>query len=278
MQHRPVSQPDLVRELGTLDACELFTEARNRQPAFQDHTTIWSVLACLEDRDRDDYYEEAEPLVRAVVAEYQRQSHRLWSAALLIAFWLALRRIEREHAGDRDVDHLQGVVADAFLWTARNLDLDDRTDRTAMWLRNGTRDRVRTWARKERGHRRRHVQRAADEGDADEPSDPDEPGRGERTDSALDARRGVERVVAAYGEALVLALITEETGVECLRDQVRRLHAHLDEVEMEREYQRAKKAHQRARAAIRAMFDDGDVPSAAVAAPSSSMRSMKEPK
>lgn len=278
MQHRPVSQADLVRELGTLDACDLFTEARDRQRAFEAHATIWSVLACLDEHQRDDYYLEAEPLVRALVAEYQRQSHRLWSASLLIAFWPALRRIEREHAGDRDADQLQGVVADAFLWTARNLDLDDRTDRTAMWLRNRTRDRVRTWARKERGHRRRQVQRVTDEGDVDEPSDPDEPGRGERTDSALDARQKVERVVAAYGEALVLALITEGTGVECLRDQLRRLHAHLDEVEMEREYQRAKKAHQRARAAIRAMFDEGDVPSPAVAAPSSSMRSMKEPK
>lgn len=277
MPRGPVTQPDLVHELGTLDADNLFTAARHRQRAFDDHPTVWTVLDALRAGIDEDDYSEAEPLLRALLLEYQARAHRFWSAVLLIAFWPALRKIAFEHRALAYADHLPAVVTDAFLWTARHLDLGRHLDRTAMRLRNGTRERVRTWARGERRHRARHL-----------PTTPrdDEEGEGqavpeERTShlslDALDARRILGALLTAHGPEVVASLLATEAGGEPLKRRLGHL-SEADDTTREREYQRLRKAQQRARAAILAMIDEGDVPRADLAAPSFSRWSPMERK
>jgi len=121
-----------------------FDQAREREPALAVHAGILSVLAVMAD-ETDSRYGERDALTRVFIREHQRGCGSFWSSVLLFAYAPMLMRLRSRICGDAFGRHdLDQMVIAAFLEEVRRFPLDQRPNRLAMFLRQGTQRSVLT--------------------------------------------------------------------------------------------------------------------------------------
>ena len=259
------TRTELTADLCCREADGLFEDGRARHSALDEHATIWTVLGVLSNEDSG--WDRREPLVRALVAEYQLRVHRFWSAALVAAFTPMLVRLVRAQRCPAGLlDDLRAESLHAFLYAASRLDLIRRPTMTAKYLKEHTRERMRTFANRERRFAARHEAilgvefvGAGRDGLLGESVAPDV-GREVRA-------RLLAGFIAVNADPEIFDILVAETMGEALRDVVRQRHPDADPVEQERIYQRTKKRYHRAVRALRELLDKERVPDLRLAPP-----------
>ena len=128
----------LGRELRSAASMRVFQEARARHEALAAHEMAFSVLGVLNNECRGAYPEK-ERLTRALVCEHQERPHSLWASLLLAGYFPMLARLRGRVRGDAlDSTDLDQLIVATFLDAVATFPLDERRDRTAMYLRQTT--------------------------------------------------------------------------------------------------------------------------------------------
>jgi hypothetical protein len=142
----------LRRELSNPKNQELFEMARRHNTAFVNHSTLFSVLAALDDRSVTDYTEK-ETLTRSLIREQQRASNPLWAAILITAYLPMLGRLRSRITGNplppKDLDQ---IIITSFLQVVKEFPLSKWRDHTCVKLRQQTQRRVFRELNQERAH------------------------------------------------------------------------------------------------------------------------------
>jgi len=132
----------LVIELGTESNMNLFQKTKRRYKALADHETAMSVLALLSN-ESPRHWEEKDNLVRALIEESQTHPHSYWGTLLTIAFYPMLSRLRGRITGNALTrDDFDQLVLTSFLEVVEIFPLDNKSDRTCMYLRQMTQRRV----------------------------------------------------------------------------------------------------------------------------------------
>ena len=271
----------LTRELRAEKNLILFKEAKRRHPELEGHETPMSVLALLSAMS-SERWEKKDALIRAVLAEQQERPHQFWNALLVVAFYPMLSRLRNRIIGEiLTYDDLDQIVLSSFLEVVRAFPLDQRTDRTCMYLRQMTQRRVfRRLKREQREHEAVCAVKAAKLEQLEEElvdiADPETLAqrrhlRWPETRPPKDEDRGAreqERMIAFLVERvggeidddrLDLVIATQVRG-EMLSRHVARLYPDLSPEERRRVYQRIKRRHSRALAKLRELLADATCP------------------
>jgi len=134
----PDMKPALRRQVKAAMNSELFDAAKERHPVLAGHESLLSVLEALGAPGRCPVAER-DALVRALIAEQQREPRPLWATVLLVAFQPMLRRLRGRLVcsalAGQDLDQL--VVA-AFLETVATFPLDRQGAPTLLCVRQLT--------------------------------------------------------------------------------------------------------------------------------------------
>jgi len=246
-----------------------FEQAKNHQLELQDHETVLSVLAVLGDESALRYAEK-EALTRALLREHKRRPHPFWNAVLVVAFYPMLSRLRGRIFGDAvPGDDLDQIVLSSFFEVVRDFPLNQRRDRTCMYLRQMTQREVFKRVRAE--------QRDLDQVRFDDPEDisrrqddlealghvaswpetkPIRQRRRDPKESAALVSFLVEHAGHILdGDKLELVVATLVRG-ELLTAYVDRVHPDLSPSERRQTYQRIKRRHSRAIARLREVLAD----------------------
>jgi hypothetical protein len=247
---------------------DLFLQARTREPGLSDHLTLPAVVALLSD-DKADTYPEREALLRALLREHQQHPAPLWSSLLVLAFMPMLLHLRgRLTSSAFTPEELDQLVFEIFLDEARLLPLERYATRCAMYLRQSSQRRLFREIRQqqrsgegvvpleEQGELAELVAQAfpwlqLDLGELPDPEDPE-------------ALLGfLQKHLGQHIPAERLALLAHTTPEgESVRDYAARLHPDLSGEELERAYQRLKRARQRTQERVRLLLSPPDEPDA----------------
>ena len=139
----------LMPEVNGALAKALFDDAKTRHSVFSKYATPAAVLVALSDVFGAPWTER-ERLTRALLAEMQTQRHPFWTALLLSAYYPMLLRLRgRIHGHALDSADLDQLVVATFIEVAWAFPLEQRKNRTCMYLRQMTARRVFQVARRE---------------------------------------------------------------------------------------------------------------------------------
>lgn len=120
----------------------LFDEARKRHKVLASHSTIYSVLALIDD-DSKARYQEKDAVLRAFIAEIQINSDPLWSPLLIhMCFPMLSKLRDRIICRIFNSDALDQIVLQTFLEIVGNFPLRQKKDRTFMHLKQDIKRRV----------------------------------------------------------------------------------------------------------------------------------------
>jgi hypothetical protein len=245
----------LMSNVNGAPAKVLFAAAKTRHSAFSKCDSPAAVLAAMSDVPKASWVER-ERLTRALLAETQTQPHSFWTALLLAAYYPMLLRLRGRIRGRIfDSVELDQLVVATFIEVARAFPLDQRKNRTCMYLRQMTERRVFQVVRLESAMREMTSFQLVENVDLTKlPPWPSPRLRhGTKTDPApVDDSEAVallaSRASSVSQEQIALLVATMVRG-EPLRLYVARAFAQYDPVERDRLYQRLKR--QRARTLIR---------------------------
>ena len=128
----------LLRELRKPENQKLFELARRRCCAFVNHSTLFSILAALDDRSTDNYAGK-DALSRNLISEQQRAPNSLWSAILIAAYLPMLGRLRSRIKGNPLLpDDLDQIVITTFLQVVQEFPLSKLRNYTCLRLRQRT--------------------------------------------------------------------------------------------------------------------------------------------
>jgi hypothetical protein len=233
----------------------LFDDAKTRHSVLSKYATPAAVLAALSNLSGAPWAER-ERLTRALLAEMQTQRHPFWTALLLAAYYPMLLRLRGRIRGRAiDLADTDQLLILTFIEVTRDFPLDQRKNRTCMYLRQMTQRRVFQAVRQESAiHAITSYQSVEDVDLARLLARPSSRLR-HRTKTEAAPVDDSEAISLLASRASLLArdqiniLVATVVHGEPLRLHVERAFAQHDSADRDRAYQRLKR--QRARALIR---------------------------
>ena len=129
----------LLRDLAKSNKQALFELTLERNTAFSNHSTPFSVLAALDERSATDYSEK-DALTRSLIREQQRTPNSLWTTILIAAYLAMLGRLRsRITHNPLSPDDLDQLVVYSFLKVVQEYPLAQWQDYTCVRLSHQTR-------------------------------------------------------------------------------------------------------------------------------------------
>lgn len=237
----------IARDLRSSKTASLFEVARQSNPVLEPYPSIAAVLTAMDD-DSQKSYVQREALTRALIKEHQAHRGPPWASMLLVAYYPMMSRVRAEaHRNAFDRDDLDQLVITFFLDAIRWFPLSRIPDKTAMRLKNMTRDRVIREITRERRKRRESIALV----DVALMSDGFNPfAESVSAESELDLKlmaADLRELVAGRVEEKNIDLVVSTLVYgERLRDYIRRTRCLTTETQLNRTYQRLKKRRTRA--------------------------------